>query len=329
MLGVKILGREQVAVRDFPMPASHPDRVLIQVKASGICGSEMGAYRRDAEHPSNGGHEVVGVVVEPGDATRIRAGDHVGVHAVWGCGECEWCAAGQYTYCPDLRHSGGAHAQFVSAPEHVCLRLPEDVPWDDGVLVTGDGMGVPYRVSQRLATAGGETVCIVGAGPVGLGNAIVQSYLGAEVIAVDVNPYRLELARACGATHTINASETDPVEAVRDITSGLGADTCIEAAGAPETFRVALRAVRKAGVVMVVGEQPRVEINPSADLIHRDVSVMGSLYYHYSDYPAMLDLYRRGLPIGTMITHHFPLTDAAEAFKTFAEGRAGKVVLEP
>lgn len=329
MLSVKLLGHERVDVRQFPDPEPRPDRVLIRVMASGICGSEMGSYRGASEHPSNGGHEVVGVVVDAGAATRVTAGDHVGVHAVWGCGDCRWCDVGQYTYCPDLRHSGGAHAEMLSAPERVCLRLPKDVPWDDGVLVTGDGMGVPYRVSQRLGTVGGEFVCVTGAGPVGLGNVIVQSYLGAEVIAIDVNPYRLELAKACGAAHTIDARADDPVAAVRDITSGIGADKCIEAAGKPETFRMALDVVRKAGVVMAVGEQSRVELNPSRDLIHSDATVMGSLYYHYSDYPAMLDLYRRGLPIGDMITHHFPLIEAAEAFRLFAEGRAGKVILRP
>ena len=329
MLAVKMLGGSRVTVRDVPTPSATADRLLIQVKASGICGSEMGSYRRETEHPSNGGHEVVGVVVDAGNATRVKVGDHVGVHAVWGCGDCPQCSLGRYTYCPHLRHSGGAHAEYVSAPEHVCLRLPDDVPWDDGVLVTGDGMGVPYRVSQRLGTVGGEFVCITGAGPVGLGNVVVQSYLGAEVIAVDVNPYRLELAKACGAAHTVNASETDAVEAVREITRGRGADKCIEAAGKPATFRMALDAVRTAGVVMVVGEQGAVELSPSRDLIHRDATVMGSLYYHYSDYPAMLDLYRRGLPIGDIITHHFPLAEAEEAFTIFADGRAGKVILEP
>ena len=329
MLAVKMLGGERLDVREFPAPEHRPDRVLIQVKASGICGSEMGVYRGEGEHASNVGHEVVGVVVDAGAATRVKAGDHVGVHAVWGCGACRWCDVGQYTYCPDLRHSGGAHAEFVSAPEHVCLRLPPDVPWDDGVLVTGDGMGVPYRVSQRLGTVGGEVVCVVGAGPVGLGNVIVQSFLGAEVIAVDVNPYRLELARACGGGHTVNSTEADPVEAVQELTSGIGADKCIEAAGKPATFRVALGAVRKAGSVMVVGEQPSVELGPSRDLIHRDVTLMGSLYYHYADYPAMLRLYERGLDIGAMTTHTFPLSEAADAFGLFASGQAGKVILRP
>ncbi len=329
MRAVRMLGGERLEVRDVPTPDARPDRVLIQVKASGVCGSEMGGYRREAEQASNGGHEVVGVVVDAGDASTLSVGDRVGVHAVWGCGECQWCALGQYTYCPDLRHSGGAHAEYVSAPERVCLRIPDDVPWDDAVLVTGDGMGVPYRVSQRLGTARGDVVCVTGAGPVGLGNVIVQAFLGAQVIAVDINPYRLELARACGAEHTIDASQDDPVEAVRELTSGAGADKCIEAAGNPATFRVALDAVRTAGTVMVVGEQPAVELGPSRDLIHRDLTLMGSLYYHYADHPAMLDLYRRGLPIGDMITHRFPLEGAAQAFALFASGRAGKTLLLP
>ena len=108
---------------------------------------------------------------------------------------------------------------FVSS----CL---EDVPFDIGVLLTGDGCGVPYRVSQRLNTKGGDFVCVLGAGPVGLGNTIVQSFLGAEVIVIDINDYRLSLAKEAGAAHTINSKNTDPLEAITEITHGMLVDKC-------------------------------------------------------------------------------------------------------
>jgi propanol-preferring alcohol dehydrogenase len=107
------------------------------------------------------------------------------------------------------------------------------------------------------------------------------------------------------------------------------ADKCIEAAGRTETLKLALKLVSKGGMVMAVGEQGDVPVSPSRDLIRRDITLMGSWFYHYSEYPAMLDLYRRGLPIDRMITDHFPLVDAQAAFSKFANGQAGKTMLEP
>lgn len=329
MLGVQLLGNEKVAVKEYPEPTLDGNKVLIQIKASGICGSEMHGYRSPNPQPFNGGHEVAGVVIDAGTSTKLEVGDRVGVHAVWGCGDCRWCGMGQYTYCDNKMDRPGAHAERIAAPEHTCLKLPENVPFDVGVLLTGDGMGVPYRVSRRLSTKGGDFVCILGVGPVGLGNAIVQSFLGAEVIAIDINDYRLSLAESAGVSHTINTQKVDPLEAVAELTHGMLADKCIEAAGRPETLKLAFELVGKAGTVMCAGEQGDLPISPSGDLIRKDITLMGSWFYHYAEYPAMLDLYRRGLPIGRMITDHFPLVEASTAFSKFANGQAGKVMLEP
>jgi threonine dehydrogenase-like Zn-dependent dehydrogenase len=207
--------------------------------------------------------------------------------------------------------------------------LPDDVPFDVGVLLTGDGMGVPYHVSKRLNTKGGDFVCVVGVGPIGLGNAMMQSFLGAEVIAIDINDYRLSLAQQFGAAHAVNSKQTDPIEAVKEITHGMLADKCIEAVGRPETVKLALKLVGKAGAVVTLGEQGDVPVNISGDLIRRDIALMGSWFYHYSEYPAIVDLYRRGLPVAKLITDHFPLTEAQAAFTKFSKGQAGKVMLEP
>jgi len=223
----------------------------------------------------------------------------------------------------------GTHAELIAAPDHVCLKLPDDVPFDVGVLLAGDGIGVPYHVSRRLSTKGGDVVCVIGVGPIGLGNTMMQAFLGGEVIAIDINDYRLSLAKELGATHTINPQNFDPVEVVGDITNGMFADKCIEAVGRPETVKLALKLVGKAGIVMAVGEQGDVPVNIGGDLIRRDITLMGSWFYHYAEYPEMVDLYHRGLPVAKMITDHFPLTEAQAAFTKFANGQAGKVMLEP
>ncbi|HIE27426.1 TPA: hypothetical protein EYP66_09085 [Candidatus Poribacteria bacterium] len=329
MLGVQLLGNGKVAVKEYPDPNLTGNQILIKVKDSGICGSEIKSFLAPNLQEFNDGHEVTGVVIDSGKSQRFKIGDRVGVHAVWGCGNCRWCVAGQYTYCDNRDSLLGAHAELVAAPDHVCLKLPDDVAFDVGVLLSGDGMGVPYHVSKRLNTKGGDFVCIVGVGPIGLGNAMMQSFLGAEVIAIDINDYRLSLAKELGAAHTVNAQQTDPVEAVREITHGMLADKCIEAVGKVETVKVALKLVGKAGAVVTLGEQGDVPVNISGNLIRYDVTLMGSWFYHYAEYPAIVDLYRRGLPVAKLITDHFPLTEAQTAFTRFANGQAGKVMLEP
>lgn len=329
MLGVKMLGDEKVTIEDYPEPIQKQGEILIQIKASGICGSEMHGYRSQSSQPFNGGHEMAGIVIDAGNSKRFKIGDHLGVHAVWGCGDCQWCDVGKYTFCDDRLTCPGTHAERIAAPEHTCLKLPKDIPFDIGVLLTGDGLGVPYHVSQRLNTNQGDVVCIIGAGPIGLGNAIIQSFFGAEVVIIDINPYRLALAKKFGIAHTINSQEIDPLKAVSEITQGMLANKCIEAVGHPETLRLALKLVGKSGTVMAIGEQGDVPINLSENLIRRDITLMGSWFYHYSEYPSMLNLYRCELPIKQVITDHFPLLEAETAFSKFARGETGKVILEP
>ncbi len=330
MLGVQMLGRGKVIVKEFPDPSPKEGEVLIKVKASGLCGSELGAFRGAEERPSNTGHEVAGVVVDATSSSRLKEGDRVGVHAIHGCGKCRWCMAGQYTFCDNLSVPGGTHAELIAVPDHVCLKLPDEAPFDVGVLLTGDGIGLPYHVSRKLNTRGGEVVCIIGAGPVGLGNIIMQSFLGTYVIAVDINDYRLSLAEELGAAETINPNADDLPKTVEEITKGVMADKCILAVGIQEAIPMALKCIGKGGSIMVVGEYSKeVPIIPSRDLIRKDISLMGVWYYHYSEYPHIIDFYRRGLPVEKMITDHFPLKEAQAAFDKFAAGKAGKVILEP
>lgn len=330
MRTVQLLGRGKVTVAEVPDLEPAPGEVLVQVKASGLCGSELKRLRAEEGSESNVGHEVAGVVAAANGAKHLKVGDRVGVHAVRGCGQCKWCQAGQYTFCDHKLPGGpGTHAEFITAPEHVCAPLPDDVPFDVGVLLSGDGLGVPYHSNTRIGTRRGDVVCVIGLGPIGLGHVVIQAFLGAEVIGVDVNPYRLGLAEGLGAAHLINASESDPFEAVQAITEGDLCAACVEAAGRPETLALALRCVGKAGLVMANGEQHDVTVNVGRDLIRRDIALAGSWFYHFCEFDAMVGLFRQGLRVGDLITHRYPLEDAQEAFDMFSAGKTGKVMLEP
>ncbi len=327
-------GSSQVRVVDAPEPSPGPGEVLIATAVSALCGSELKSYRGAGITGGNGGHEAAGTVIEVGPGVdRLRAGQRVGLSAIVGCGACAQCAAGRYTWCSQRRFIGNMHAERIVIPAHGCHPLPDDVDWAAGVLLSGDGLGVPFHTSMRLAHLAVETVAIFGAGPIGLGNTLLHSFLGRQVIAVDVAPYRLELARTLGAAHVVDAAHAaglpaaDPAARVREITGGRGADVCLEAAGRPETLRQCFAAVRTGGTVVMNGEQPAVELSPSEDFIRRDIAAFGAWYYHFGEFAGMLALEYGGLDVARLITHRYPLAEAAHAYQEFAAARTGKVLL--
>ncbi|MBX3011342.1 MAG: zinc-binding dehydrogenase [Caldilineaceae bacterium] len=329
MQSVRMQGDAQVTLVDVPEPEPGPGEVVVATQVSALCGSEMKSYRGAGSPQGNSGHEAVGLVAQLGaGVTSLQVGQRVGVSAISGCGHCAECTQGRYTWCPARKFYGNMHAERFVIAAHACHPLPAEVGWDVGVLITGDGFGVPYHTSLKLQDPAIETVAIFGAGPIGLGNLLMQRYQGRTVIAVDVSPTRLELATELGAQHVVQAgADRDVVAAIRALTGGKGADVCLEAAGRPETAKQCFAAVRMAGTVVFNGEQPALPLSPSDDFIRRDITAVGSWYYHFNEYPAMLNLYRQGLPIGSLITHHFPLAQADEAFRLMAAGATGKVLL--
>jgi threonine dehydrogenase-like Zn-dependent dehydrogenase len=233
----RLEGNVRVRLIDAPPPHPGEGEVVVQTAVSALCGSELHSYGTTGVDSGNSGHEAVGTVAEIGaGVTNLSIGQRVGVHAIAGCGSCSHCQAGRFTWCGSFRFYGNMHAERFLAAAASCYPLPDDVSWEAGVLLTGDGFGVPYHTSRKIASPDIGTVAIFGAGPIGLGNLILQRYLGRRVIAIDIAPYRLQTARTLGA-ETVDASNPDDsaASAVRRLTDGVGADVCIEAAGRPET----------------------------------------------------------------------------------------------
>ena len=331
MRSVRFVGNSGVEMVDVAEPAPGPDEVTVRTIHSALCGSELHCYREHGAENGNSGHEGLGRVVELGkNVKHLRVGDRVGVSAVAGCGDatCAYCARGQSTYCPKFKVTSSMHAEYFKAPARSCLPIPDDIPDDAAVLLSGDGFGVPYHTSRKTLEADVRTVAIFGMGPVGLGNAMMQAHMGREVIAVDLSPYRLDYAKKLGAAHSINVKDGDAVEAIRQFTGGRGADVCIEAAGRPDTLKQCFAAVRTAGKVVINGEQQSVQLSPSNDFIRRDITAVGSWFFQIGEFDQMVDTYRKGLDVRKLVSHVLPGEDAAEAFETFAAGKSAKVLLD-
>jgi len=323
------LGNSQIAIEEVPKPQPGPGDVLIQTVMSALCGSEMHDYHKGGHAYGNMGHEGAGIVAELGEGvTSLEVGQRVGVSAIAGCGNCDYCAEGKFTWCTNHRFSGQMHAEYFVTPANGCHRLPDDIDWGVCVLMTGDGLGVPYHTSTKFLDPNAHTVAVFGLGPIGQGNVMFQKYLGRRVIGIDRSPDRLELARQLGADETIAVeADTDVPAAVRALTGGRGADVCLECAGVPITAKQCFAAVRTGGQVIFNGEQPSVDLSPSEDFIRRDITATGSWFYHFSEYAPMLAMYREGLPIGSLITHYYPMEEAATAYQAM-EGKSGKVMLK-
>ena len=328
MKTLRLAGNGVVGIVEASDPVPGPGEVVVETAVSAICGSEMHAYHGAGMEAGNAGHEAVGRVAALGEGvTGLMLGQRVGASAIAGCGSCSYCERGQYTWCPDNKFYGSMHGERFLAAAHACYPLPDDVSWEAGVLLTGDGLGVPYHTSRKIASPEVETVAVYGVGPIGLGNVLLQSYLGRRVIAVDLAPERLRLAKELGAVDVVDGGTGDAAEQVRALTGGVGADVCIEAAGSPVTAVACFAAVRTAGTVVFNGEQGEVPLSPSAHFIRRDITAVGSWFYHFSEIEAMIELYRGGLPILDLISHDYPFSQAARAYELFASRRSAKVVL--
>jgi threonine dehydrogenase-like Zn-dependent dehydrogenase len=321
-----MLGGSRVEVVEVDVPRPEPGQVLIKVRASALCGSEMGGFRAPDAQPANGGHEVVGEVADACGHPCLRDGDRVAIHAPVSCGHCYWCLRGYELFCERMTTGTPGHADYVAHAAHHCLPVPEDLTWDQALMVGGDTVGVAYHSATRAGVRAGDVAAVLGVGPVGLGCALLLSFWGLRVAAVDIAPYRLDLARKLGAEVAINPSTDDALAALRSLGDGRGPDFVFDCAGSPQTLDLAMQSARKGGTVLIIGERGECPVYPSRDIIHSELRILGSWYFLRSDFPHMVDQTRRGLGPERLVTHHFPLDRAQEAFDLMAAGECGKIV---
>lgn len=330
---------------DFPEPRPAEDEVVVQIRACGICGSDIHGWdgssgRRNP--PLIMGHEASGEVVATGPrVTAWRAGDRVTFDSTIFCGECHFCRAGQVNLCENRRVVGvapaeykqhGAFAERLAIPERVLYRLPEDLSFEQAAMV--EPVSIAVHAVQRTHIAPGSTAVVIGSGMIGL--LVVQAlrWAGAKnVIAVDLADNRLELARQLGATHTINSGKTDAVAEVARISDGLGADTSFEVVGFTATLNLALAVLKRSGACVLVGNlTPKTQDFPLQAVVTREITVVGSCA-SAGEYPLCLDLITRGaVDVKPMIETLAPLADGASWFAKLSAkdgGKYMKVILQP
>ena len=322
---VTFAGDARVAVQDVRVPDLAPGEVLVKVGASAICGSEMKRYRAPDPLAGNPGHEMVGEIVDSG-TTSLRIGDRIAVNIITGCGQCATCRAGDRRFCAAQGYVFNGHAEYVAVPAVNCMPLPDDVPFDDGVLIGGDTLGVAYHALSKICLRPRDTVAVVGCGPVGLGFVRLLSFYGVRTIAAEISPYRRDLALRAGAERAIDPSADGGADSLREFADGRGVDIGIDASGTDAGVNLALDATRDEGTFIFAGAGHKATINPWSQFLEKELTAYGVWYFVDRDYHGLLDLYRQGLTVSELITHRFALDEAPAAYDLFARGQTGKVV---
>jgi threonine dehydrogenase-like Zn-dependent dehydrogenase len=340
--GVYLPGGRQVHLGDLAVPEPGPGRVLVRMRASTICGSDLRAIYR--EHLGTGpeayqdvvaGHEPCGEIVKTGPACRrFGPGDRVVIYHIAGCGLCADCRRGYFISCTSPRRAAygwqrdGGHADYLLAEESTCVALPDELSFVDGACVAC-GFGTAFEALARLGVGGRDAVAVTGLGPVGLAAGLLARALGATtVVGVDVAEDRRALALALGAVdHALPADEAT-VDTVRDLTGGHGCEAAVDCSGSPAGRRTALATTRRWGRCALVGEGGRLDLDVSHDVIHRQLTVLGSWVTSVGRTGELLELLVRwGLHPETTVTHRFALDDAADAYALADTGRCGKVAV--
>lgn len=339
MKAVLLPGGRQVEVVDRPDPEPGVGEVLVRVRASALCRSDMSLYDGTpivgGEGAGTGsvipGHESAGEVVALGPlAGGVAVGDRVAIYLAVGEGRCEWCRRGYRMLCPAWKCVGfdidGGDAEYVVVPAENCLPIPDEMSFEVAALST-DMVGTQYSTQARLGVSGKDTVAIFGLGPMGAAGILVAKARGARVVAVDVLKARLDLAARLGADVVVDSSSQDAVTALRAATRGDGVDIAIDCSGNPAAQNAALDATRRLGSVAFVGESRSTTINPSDQFIRKLLTVIGGWYFATWEYAAITRfILEHDLPVDQLVTHRFPLTDAPTAFRMFNARETEKAV---
>jgi len=316
-----------VRIETVEVPKPGPGEVLVAMKAVGVCGSDVHYYKAGrigdyaVKEPMILGHECAGEIVELGEGVdNVKIGERVAVEPGATCGRCEFCKSGRYNLCRDVVFYAtppvdGAFCEYQTAAAHLCFPIPEGMSFEEGAMI--EPLAVGMHACNRADVKPGDSVAILGAGPIGLlCLQAARARGGAPLIAADIDENRLEMAAQFGAAHVINAAESDAAAEIVKLTDGLGADVVFETAGAVQTTQQTVAAAKNGGRIVWVGmpEEDRFPVDVIR-AICKEVAIYG-LFRYANCYPPAIKLVADGrIDVKSMITTRFKLEQVPEALE--------------
>ncbi|MRN53706.1 alcohol dehydrogenase catalytic domain-containing protein [Paenibacillus sp. LC-T2] len=332
-----------IEIKELPVPKPGHNEVLVQVMAVGVCGSDLHYYEHGrigrfvVEQPIILGHECAGFIVAAGDkVTKVAIGDRVAVEPGVTCGHCSACKAGKYNLCPDVKFLAtppvdGAFVQYLAIREDMVFKIPDHLSFEEAALIEPFSVGIHAAKRSRLQA--GETVAIMGMGPVGLmAVAAAKAYGAARIIVTDLEEVRLRAALRLGATNAINIKKEDALITIKQLTDGVGVDVAWETAGNPMALQTALYSLRRGGRLAIVGLPAQDEIPLNVPFIaDSEIDIYGIFRYANTYLQGIEFLASGNLDAASLITDRYPLAETREALERAIHNKSGslKVIVYP
>lgn len=334
----------EVSFQERPVPALKSDRdVLVAIKQTGICGSDVHYWLEGrigdyiVEAPMVLGHESAGVIHAVGSAvTSLKVGDRVALEPGAPCRHCEPCLSGKYNLCIDMQFAAtppfdGTLAGFYALPDDLCYKLPDHVSFEEGALI--EPLAVAVHIVRQAVITPGQSVVVMGAGPVGLlCCAVAKAYGASKVVSVDIQPSRLEFAAKFAATHTFIPGRVAAEENARNLLKEAdlpnGADAIIDASGAEPSIQTSIHAVRRGGTY-VQGGMGKLDITfPIVAMCTKEITAKGSFRYGAGDYKLAVELVSTGkIDVKQLITGRVKFEEAEQAFEDVKAGKGIKIMI--
>jgi len=342
MKAAMLYGIKDLRIEDIEIPSVKASEVLVRVKAATTCGTDLKIFQRGyvekvIKLPTVFGHEWAGDVVEVGEGLdwpkkgmRVRAGNSAP------CLHCAMCGKGKYNLCENMIWLWGAYAEYIKVPAHMVRvnmqEIPPHLSYEEAAIT--EPLACVLHGVEEARVKLGDSVAIIGAGPIGLLHMLTVKRMGAEkVIMVDVVEERLEFAEKIGADETVNAEKENVEEKIRNLTGGYGADVVIEAIGKPQTWEQALKLVRKGGTVLEFGGCPLgTEIKVNAEQLHYgETTVLGTFHATPLHFRKALNLIAsKTIDVAPLITRKMPLERIKEAFEILSTAKNEiKIAIQP
>ncbi|HAG29584.1 L-threonine 3-dehydrogenase [Alteromonas macleodii] len=335
---VKAKAEKGIWLQDTPEPEVGHNDLLIKIRKTAICGTDMHIYNWDEWSqktipvPMVVGHEYVGEVVGMGQEVKgFEVGDRVSGEGHITCGHCRNCRAGRVHLCRNTEGVGvnrpGAFAEYLVIPAFNAFKIPGNISDDLASIFDPFGNAVHTALSFDLV---GEDVLITGAGPIGIMAAAVAKHVGARhVVVTDINPYRLELAKKMGATRAVDVSKDDLKDVMNELGMTEGFDVGLEMSGVPVAFRDMLNKMNHGGKIAMLGIPPQDVAIDWNQVIFKGLVIKG-IYGRemFETWYKMASLLQSGLDLSPIITHTFSIDDFQKGFDTMGSGHSGKVILD-
>ncbi len=344
MKGAILPGNSTVEMKEFKIPSPSHGEVLIKMKSSTICGSDIRCIYH--EHLGKGpegyqkgmiaGHEPCGQIVETGPGCRrFKDGDRVIVYHISGCGLCNDCRRGYMISCTSEKYRraygwqrDGGMAEYLLAEEKDLVLLPDSLSYSDGAQVAC-GFGTVYEGLEKIGICGNDTVLIAGLGPVGLATAMLAQAMGADrIIGIEAIDERIAIAENLCLFDIVLKAGPNNVQQVRDLTGGMGAEKTVDCSANDKARLTCIQAARKWGKIVFLGEGGTCAFQPSPDIIHDQKTIYGSWVTNIWRMEELVErIVRWGIHPEELITHRFSLDNVADAYTLMASGKCGKVAV--